>query len=91
MVITSSINGTRTFSNTGATAYACSKAAQFAMAKMLALELAKHHIRVNVICPGSIDTAINDSTEASDLEQVKEPAEYPRRPDPADQRAARAQ
>ncbi len=64
VVITSSINGTRTFSNTGATAYACSKAAQFAMAKMLALELAKHHIRVNVICPGSIDTAINYSTQA---------------------------
>jgi NAD(P)-dependent dehydrogenase (short-subunit alcohol dehydrogenase family) len=42
VVITSSINGTRTFSSAGATAYACTKAAQVALAQMAALELARH-------------------------------------------------
>lgn len=41
IVITSSINGTRTFTSPDATAYSCTKAAQVAMAQMLALELAK--------------------------------------------------
>lgn len=77
IVITSSVNGTRMFSNTGATAYACSKAAQVAFAKMVALELAEARIRVNVICPGAITTQIEESTEKRDLEKVKEPVEYP--------------
>jgi NAD(P)-dependent dehydrogenase (short-subunit alcohol dehydrogenase family) len=45
------VNGTRIFSNTGATAYSCTKAAQVAFTQMAALELAKHRIRVNVVCP----------------------------------------
>ncbi|MCL4297774.1 MAG: SDR family oxidoreductase [Anaerolineae bacterium] len=77
VIITSSVNGTRMFSNTGATAYACSKAAQVAFTKMVALELAKHKIRVNVICPGAIETNIDQSTERKDLEEIKEPVEYP--------------
>jgi len=32
------------------------------MAQMLALELAKHRIRVNVICPGAIETEIQENT-----------------------------
>ena len=39
-------------SNTGATAYATSKAGQVAFAKMIAVELARFRIRVNVVCPG---------------------------------------
>jgi NAD(P)-dependent dehydrogenase (short-subunit alcohol dehydrogenase family) len=78
IAIVSSVNGTRTFSNTGATAYSCTKAAQVAMAKMTALELAKHKIRVNVICPGQIDTQIQDNTFPRNLEKVKEPVEFPR-------------
>lgn len=77
VVITSSVNGTRMFSNTGATAYSCTKAAQVAFAKMTALELAKHKIRVNVICPGAITTNIDESTEQRNLEEIKEPVEYP--------------
>ena len=77
VIVTSSVNGTRMFSNTGATAYACSKAAQVAFTKMVALELAEHRIRVNVICPGAIETQIEESTEKRDLEKVKEPVEYP--------------
>ena len=42
VLITSSVNGTRTFSNTGATAYSTSKAGQVAMAKMLAVELGQY-------------------------------------------------
>lgn len=37
IVVTSSVNGTRMFSNTGATAHACSKAAQMAFTKMVAV------------------------------------------------------
>jgi NAD(P)-dependent dehydrogenase (short-subunit alcohol dehydrogenase family) len=77
VVITSSVNGTRIFSNTGATAYASTKAAQVAFAKMIALELAKDRIRVNVICPGAIETNIEESTEQRDLEEVREPVKYP--------------
>lgn len=77
VIITSSVNGTRMFSNSGATAYACSKAGQVALAKMLALELAQHKIRVNVICPGMIDTPIHDKTERRDIEEAVEPVEFP--------------
>jgi NAD(P)-dependent dehydrogenase (short-subunit alcohol dehydrogenase family) len=77
IVITSSINGTRVFSNAGSTAYSCTKAAQVTMAQMLALELAKHSIRVNVVCPGRIETAIQGKTVTRDLEEAKEPVEYP--------------
>jgi NAD(P)-dependent dehydrogenase (short-subunit alcohol dehydrogenase family) len=77
VIITASVNGTRMFSNTGATAYACSKAAQVAFAKMIALELAKHRIRVNVICPGAIETNISENTEIRAVQTEKEPVEYP--------------
>jgi NAD(P)-dependent dehydrogenase (short-subunit alcohol dehydrogenase family) len=77
VVITSSVNGTRMFSNTGATAYACSKAGQVAFAKMVALELAEHRVRVNVICPGAIDTNIDENTEKRDLQEIEAPVEFP--------------
>lgn len=77
VIVTSSINGTRVFSNAGATAYSCTKAAQVAMAKMLALELAKHRIRVNAICPGAIDTEISDNTEYRSRDEAGEPMEFP--------------
>lgn len=77
IVITSSVNGTRIFSNAGATAYSCTKAAQVAFAKMAALELAQYKIRVNVICPGAIETEIDDSTEKRNVESIKEPVEFP--------------
>lgn len=77
VIVTSSVNGTRVFSNTGATAYSSSKAGQVAFTKMVALELAKYRIRVNVICPGAITTKIDESTEKRNLEQEKEPVEFP--------------
>jgi NAD(P)-dependent dehydrogenase (short-subunit alcohol dehydrogenase family) len=77
VIVTSSINGTRVFSNSGASAYSSTKAGQVALTQMLALELAKHRIRVNVICPGAIETEIEESTERRDLEKAKEPVEFP--------------
>lgn len=77
VVITSSVNGTRVFSNTGATAYSVSKAGQVAFAKMAAVELAKDRIRVNVICPGSIDTDIEDNTEQRNTDGLAPRVEYP--------------
>jgi NAD(P)-dependent dehydrogenase (short-subunit alcohol dehydrogenase family) len=77
VVVTASINGTRIFSNSGATAYACSKAGQVALVKMLALELARHRIRVNVICPGAIESRIDESTEKRELEGIHLPVEFP--------------
>jgi NAD(P)-dependent dehydrogenase (short-subunit alcohol dehydrogenase family) len=93
IVVNSSINGTRIFSNTGATAYASSKAGQVAFTKMMAPELAPHRVRINVICPGAIDTAIDENTEKRNLDKIKvevefpEGAEYPleRKPGSADQ------
>lgn len=77
IIINSSVNGTRMFSNTGATAYACSKAAQVALAKMVALELAKFRVRVNVICPGAIGTEMIASVKAGSLDAVKPKVDYP--------------
>lgn len=77
IVIISSINGTRTFSNEGASAYAASKAGQLALGKMLALELAPSKIRVNIICPGAIESEIHDKTEREHLERIETPVEFP--------------
>src|SRR5690349_6871650 len=78
VIVTASVNGTRIFSNTGATAYSCSKAGQVAFTKMTALELAPHKVRVNVICPGAIETNIDQNTEQRDLEHVRIPVEFPK-------------
>ena len=71
ILVTSSINGTRYFSNSGATAYATSKAGQLAMVQMLAVELGPSHIRVNAICPGAITTEISDNTEKRNLDKIQ--------------------
>jgi NAD(P)-dependent dehydrogenase (short-subunit alcohol dehydrogenase family) len=77
VVVTASVNGTRIFSNTGATAYSSTKAAQVAMTKMLALELAKDKVRVNVLCPGWIESDIAHNTEQRNLENIRLPVEFP--------------
>jgi NAD(P)-dependent dehydrogenase (short-subunit alcohol dehydrogenase family) len=77
IIITSSVNGTRMFSNSGATAYATSKAGQLALGKMLALELAPDRIRVNVVCPGGFETEIDEKTEKEDFEEANYPVDFP--------------
>jgi NAD(P)-dependent dehydrogenase (short-subunit alcohol dehydrogenase family) len=77
ILITSSVNGTRTFSNPGASAYSTSKAGQVAFMKMIALELGRHNIRCNAICPGAIHTHIDERTEQRDTEQIGIKVELP--------------
>jgi NAD(P)-dependent dehydrogenase (short-subunit alcohol dehydrogenase family) len=77
IVIVSSVNGTRIFSNAGASAYATTKGGQLAFARMMALELAKHRIRVNTVCPGAIDTRIDENTKRHGLERAREPVVFP--------------
>jgi NAD(P)-dependent dehydrogenase (short-subunit alcohol dehydrogenase family) len=78
VIITSSINGTRTFTTAGASAYSTTKAGQLALGQMLALELAKDKIRVNIICPGAIESEISDNTEKRATDAAKVPAKYPK-------------
>jgi NAD(P)-dependent dehydrogenase (short-subunit alcohol dehydrogenase family) len=77
IVIVSSVNGTRMFSNAGASAYATTKAGQVAFGRMMALELAKHRIRVNSICPGAIETSIDENTQKRNLSRAREPVVFP--------------
>ncbi len=77
IIITSSVNGTRTFSNPGASAYSTSKAGQIAFMKMIALELGRHNIRCNAICPGFIHTNIQQRTEQRATNQIGIEVELP--------------
>ncbi|MFN8441486.1 MAG: SDR family NAD(P)-dependent oxidoreductase [Caldilineaceae bacterium] len=78
IIVTSSINGTRAFSNSGAVAYSCAKAGQSVMAKMLAPELAPHGVRINAICPGSVRTNIIENTEQRNRQSIRWPVEFPK-------------
>lgn len=90
IIITSSISGNRVFSQAGFTAYSTSKAALAAFAKMAALELAKYHIRVNVICPGGIETNFKESIKRSpDLNEIKIPVAFPEGSKPLDNRSGK--
>jgi NAD(P)-dependent dehydrogenase (short-subunit alcohol dehydrogenase family) len=77
ILITSSVNGNRTFSNPGASAYSTSKAGQVALMKMAALELGRHNIRVNAVCPGAIETNIGERTQQRDTEKIGIKVELP--------------
>ena len=50
------------FGMAGYGAYCASKFAVIGLTQQLAQELAREHIRVNCICPGSVDTDMMDST-----------------------------
>ncbi|MBR0557942.1 SDR family oxidoreductase [Ciceribacter sp. L1K23] len=77
IIVISSINGTRTFTSPGATAYSATKAAQVAMVQQLALELGRHRIRINAVCPGAVETDIDDNTSRRHEDQTAIPVEWP--------------
>lgn len=77
IVVVSSINGTRTFTSPGATAYSATKAAQLAMVQQLALELGQDKIRINAVCPGAISTSIDDNTRMRSREDAEVPVHFP--------------
>ncbi|MDM9627656.1 SDR family NAD(P)-dependent oxidoreductase [Rhizobium sp. S152] len=77
IIVVSSINGTRTFTTPGATAYTATKAAQVAMVQQLALELARHHIRINAVCPGEIETNIDENTDLRAESETAIPVIWP--------------
>ncbi|NMA99619.1 MAG: SDR family oxidoreductase [Phyllobacteriaceae bacterium] len=77
IIVVSSINGTRTFTTAGATAYSATKAGQVAMVQQLALELAEHRIRINAVCPGAIESEISDNTQQRKAEEAEVPVEFP--------------
>ncbi len=77
IIVVSSINGTRTFTSPGATAYSATKAAQLAMVQQLALELGRYGIRINAVCPGAIDTEIDDNTRIRKKRQTEVLVTFP--------------
>ena len=77
IIVVSSVNGNRTFSTPGASAYSTSKAGQVALTKMAALELGRYNIRVNAICPGAIHTNIDQRTYPRHTEEVEIKIEMP--------------
>lgn len=77
VMITSSVNGNRTYSTAGASAYSSSKAGQVAFMKMASLELGRYNIRVNAICPGAIHTNIGERTQPRHTEEVAIKVEMP--------------
>lgn len=77
IIITSSVNGNRTFSTAGASAYSTSKAGQVAFMKMVALELGRDNIRCNAVCPGLIHTNIQERTEERHTESIGIEVELP--------------
>ena len=62
----SSLNGVLPTAGLGA--YVASKAGVSALTRVAALELASRGIRVNAVCPGSIDTAITAAPDFADLD-----------------------
>jgi NAD(P)-dependent dehydrogenase (short-subunit alcohol dehydrogenase family) len=77
VIVTSSVNGNRSFASAGAAAYSTSKAGQVALMKMAALELARYNIRVNAVLPGAIHTHIQERTEKRNTEKVAVKVELP--------------
>ncbi len=76
IVITSSVTGTHMHSDSGASVYATTKAAQLAFGKMLAFELAQDRIRVNIVCPGGVTTNILDHITYRNLEKLPSRIEH---------------
>jgi NAD(P)-dependent dehydrogenase (short-subunit alcohol dehydrogenase family) len=67
-VLTSSISGLQ--AHAGAAVYAATKMAVIGLGRSLAAELAPRRIRVNMVCPGGVDTALTRGAYGEDAERV---------------------
>jgi NAD(P)-dependent dehydrogenase (short-subunit alcohol dehydrogenase family) len=77
-VVVSSVNRNVLFNDPGSVAYSATKAAQVAMVKVLAIELADAGIRINAVLPGSIRTDIEDNTWRHRMSKIGGPeVKYP--------------
>ncbi len=68
IVVIASLSGQ--FARIGQSAYCVSKAGVIQLARTLALELAEHRIRVNAICPGTVNTPLIKQAAIQDGPQV---------------------
>jgi len=59
-VILNTSSNSGVFLDRAMTAYITSKAASITMTRQIALDVARHGIRVNALCPGWVDTPFND-------------------------------
>lgn len=75
IIVVSSINGTRTFTNPCVTANTATKAGQVAMVQKLALELAR--IRTNAVFPGKTETNIDADTRQRKKDDTAIPVMWP--------------
>jgi NAD(P)-dependent dehydrogenase (short-subunit alcohol dehydrogenase family) len=71
VVITASVNGNRTFSLPGYSAYSTAKAGQAVFGRMAAVELSRWNIRVNTIIPGGVRTNIGERTYRRNLDEIR--------------------
>ncbi|WP_046227951.1 SDR family NAD(P)-dependent oxidoreductase [Paenibacillus dauci] len=79
IALTSSLSGTRVFSQQGFAAYSTSKASIAAFGQMAAFELAPYNIRVNIVAPGTIETNIQGTgNQMPEMKAMKvKKVEYP--------------
>ena len=68
VVLTSSISGLQ--AHAGAAIYAATKIAIIGLGRSLAAELAPRHIRVNMVCPGGVDTALTRGVYGDQIDEV---------------------
>jgi 3-oxoacyl-[acyl-carrier protein] reductase len=80
----------RLYSLNGTAAYTSSKAGLLGLTRHLASDYGEHGIRVNAICPGSVDTPMLRGSLAPDPEADSDPATLRRRQRVASVRAMTA-
>jgi NAD(P)-dependent dehydrogenase (short-subunit alcohol dehydrogenase family) len=68
VVLTSSISGL--MSHPGAAVYAATKMAIIGLGRSLALEVSSRGIRVNMVCPGGVDTPLTRGAYGADAQDV---------------------